>query len=217
MISRPLYGFFAARCAFVDEVFERALRAGTRQIVFLGAGYDTRALRFSADLGATRLFEVDAPSTQGRKQAVLSSSGVAVPPQLRFVAVNFKTDDFVERLVEAGYDAAVATLFIWEGVTYYLTQDTVERTLAQLHARSSPDSALAFDYMTAPTDSVNAGEPFLSFIEPQALPGWLERLGFRVREHLDAAQMADRYLTLRDGTLAEKPFSKIRFAYAERE
>lgn len=216
-ISRALYGFFAARCAFVDEVFERALRAGTRQIVFLGAGYDTRALRFSADLGATRLFEVDAPSTQGRKRAVLDASGVSVPPQVRFVAVNFKTDDLVSRLVESGYDEAVATLFIWEGVTYYLTQDTVERTLAQLHAHSAPGSTLALDYMVAKVDSGNAGEPFLSFVEPQALPGWMESFGFRVREHLDAARMTERYLTLADGTAAEKPFPKIHFVYAARD
>jgi methyltransferase (TIGR00027 family) len=215
-ISRALYGFFAARCAFVDEVFQRALTAGVRQIVFLGAGYDTRALRFSADLGDARIFEVDAPSTQGRKQAVLRASGVAVPPQVRFVAVNFKTDDFVERLVAAGYDEAVATLFIWEGVTYYLTQETVDQTLAELHARSAPGSALALDYMTTKSDSVNAGEPFLSFVEPKALPGWLAGFGFSVREHLDAAQMVERYLTLRDGSIAEKPFSKIRFVYAER-
>ncbi len=215
-ISRPLYGFFAARCAFVDEVFRCALAKGLRQIVLLGAGYDTRALRFAADLGSALLFEVDAPSTQGRKRAVLRARGVAIPSQVRFVAVDFTTDDFVERLLEAGYDAAAATLFIWEGVTYYLTQETLERTLAQLHVHSAPGSALALDYMTAKADSLNAGEPFLSFIEPQALPGWLESFGFRVREHLDAADMAERYLTLRDGTVAEKPFSMIRFVYAER-
>jgi predicted enzyme related to lactoylglutathione lyase len=63
-ISRPLYGFFAARSAFVDEVFQGALAAGTRQIVLLGAGYDTRALRFAADLGPTRVFEtVDSRSS----------------------------------------------------------------------------------------------------------------------------------------------------------
>ncbi len=73
------------------------------------------------------------------------------------------------------------------------------------------------DYMAAKTESVNAGEPFLFFVEPEALPDWLGRFGFRLRDHLDAAQMAARYLTLRHGTVAEKPFSKIRLAYAERD
>lgn len=216
-ISRPLYGFFAARCAFVDEVFQQALGAGVRQIVFLGAGYDTRALRFASSLGDACLFEVDAPSTQGRKQAVLREAGLAVPPQVRYVAVNFETDDFIARLVDAGYDEAVATLFVWEGVTYYLTLETVERTLAQLHTHSTPGTALVLDYMTGKADSLNAGEPFLSFVEPEALPGWMAGFGFCVRQHLDDARMAERFLTLGDGTIAEKPFSKIRFVYAERD
>jgi methyltransferase (TIGR00027 family) len=216
-ISPPLYGFFAARSAFVDEAFQRALRAGTPQIVFLGAGYDTRALRFAADLGSTRVFEVDVTSTQARKRALLRSSGTAVPPQVHFVAVNFKTDDFVRCLTVAGYDPSLASLLIWEGVTYYLPQDVVDQTLAAVRDHSAPGSALALDYMTTRLESVSSGEPFLSYMDPEAVPGWMARFGFRVRHDLDAAQMAERYLTLRDGTVAERPFPAIRLAYAERE
>ena len=214
-ISRPLYGFFAARCAFVDEAFQGALTARIPQIVLLGAGYDTRALRFAADLGATRVFEADVPSTQTRKQALLRSSGTAVPPQVSYVAVNFKTDDVMQCLTAAGYDASLQTLFIWEGVTYYLPQEAVERTLELVQNHSAAGSTLALDYMTTKIESVNSGEPFLSFMDPEALPGWIARFGFRVREHLDA-QMAERYLTMRDGTVAERPFAAIRLVCAER-
>ncbi len=215
-ISRLLYGFFAARSAFIDEAFQRALAAGTPQVVFLGAGYDTRALRFAANLRTTRIFEVDAPSTQARKQERLRASGVTVPSQVRFVAVNFKTDDFTQRLLDAGYDESLAALFVWEGVTYYLPREVVERTLTLLHEHSAPGSALALDYMTTKVESVNAGEPFLSFMDPETMPDWLAHFGFSVREHVDAAQMTQRYLTLRDGTVAEKPLSMIRLVYAER-
>jgi methyltransferase (TIGR00027 family) len=215
-ISRPLYGYFAARSAFIDEAFVRALRQGMRQIVLLGAGYDTRALRFAAELGGTRIFEVDAPSTQGRKLALLATHGTAAPAQVCFVAVNFKSDDFSKRLRAAGYDETLATLFIWEGVTYYLPREAVEQTLALVHRHSAPGSAVVLDYMTMKLESINAGEPFLSFVEPEALPGWLEQLGFRVVDHLDATEMASRYLTLRDGLLAEKPLSRLRLVFAER-
>lgn len=215
-ISRPLYGFFAARCAFVDEAFQGALTAGTPQIVLLGAGYDTRALRFAADLGATRVFEADVPSTQTRKQALLRSSGTAVPPQVSYVAVNFKTEDVLQCLTAAGYDASLQALFIWEGVTYYLPQEAVERTLELVQNHSAAGSTLALDYMTTRLESVSSGEPFLSFMDPEALPGWIARFGFRVREHLDAQRMAERYLTLRDGTVAERPFAAIRLVCADR-
>jgi methyltransferase (TIGR00027 family) len=216
-ISRPLYGFFAARSAFVDEAFERALRAGTPQIVFLGAGYDTRALRFSAALGETRVFEADVPTTQARKQALLRANGTAVPEQVRFVAVNFKTDDLFGCLAAAGYDSSRAALFIWEGVTYYLPQEVVDRTVAAVRDHAAAGGALALDYMTSRVESVTPGEPFLSFMESDSVPDWLGRFGFRVCQHLDSARMAERYLTLGDGTVAERPFPAIRLVYAERE
>jgi methyltransferase (TIGR00027 family) len=214
-ISRPLYGYFAARSGFFDDAFTRALRAQVPQIVLLGAGYDTRALRFQADLGTTQIFELDAPSTQGRKLEILRSSRTRVPPQVHFVGTNFKTDDLVERLQNHGYDPSLTTLFIWEGVTYYLPQETVDRTLELIRGHSASGSGIAFDYMTTKLDSINAGEPFLSWMAPTEMPGYLQRLGFRLIEHLDGPEMAKRYLTLADGTVAEKPLSAVQLVYGE--
>jgi methyltransferase (TIGR00027 family) len=214
-LSRPLYGFFAARAAFMDEAFERALRTGLSQIVFLGAGYDTRALRLASSLGETRVFEVDAPSTQSRKRALLASGNIRLPAQLCFVTVNFKTDRFVDRLIDAGYDRTRPSLFIWEGVTYYLSQETVDRTLALLHTYSAGGSELVLDYAATKLETVNAGEPFLSFMDPESVPGWLARFGYRVKDHVDAGQMVERYLTLPDGSVAERPFARIRLLCAE--
>jgi methyltransferase (TIGR00027 family) len=214
-ISRPLYGYFAARSRFIDEAFLRALRAGIPQIVLLGAGFDTRALRFQADLGTTRVFELDAPSTQGRKLELLRSSGTAVPSQVRFVSINFKTGDLMRRLREAGHDSALPTLFIWEGVVYYLPQETVDQTLDLLSKHCAPGSAIAFDYMTEKLESISAGEPMLSWMAPAEMPGYLQRHGFRLIDDLGGPEMARRYLTLNGGTPAEKPLATIRLAYAE--
>ncbi len=216
-VSRPLYGFLSARSAFIDEVFLRALRAGTPQIVLLGAGYDTRALRFQAELRSTRIFEVDAPPTQRRKIEFLKASGTMVLDQVRYVSVNFKTDDLVERLKSEGFNQNVATLFIWEGVTYYLTQIAVDRTLKLLRGLSGAGSSIVFDYMTAKLESINSGEPFLSWMAPGDVPGWLQQHGFRLVEDLDADQMARRFLMLPDGTLTERPLSSIHLALAELE
>jgi methyltransferase (TIGR00027 family) len=214
-LSRPLYGFLMARTVFIDDAFRSALRAGLSQIVFLGAGYDTRALRFAGDLGETRVFEVDAPSTQSRKRALLAARNVPCPSQLRFVAVNFKTDSLADRLSDAGYDRTRATLFIWEGVTYYLSQESVDGTLAFLHSHAAEGSRLVLDYAVTKLETVHAGEPFLSFIDPETVPAWLDRFGFRLEDHVDAEQMVKRYLTLRDGSVAERPFAKIHLLGAE--
>jgi methyltransferase (TIGR00027 family) len=216
MISRPLYGYFIARSAFIDEAFARAIQRQMPQIVFLGAGYDTRAMRYQNVVGATRIFEVDAVSTQNRKKSLFHSMNIPIPPQVTFIGMNFRTESLIEKLKEAGFNRSMTTLFIWEGVTYYLPQETIDRTLELLRDNSASGSGLCFDYAAKRLDSINAGEPFLSWMNPATVQNYLEQYGFRLIAHLDAAEMSARYLVLEDGTLAEKPFSALRLVYAER-
>jgi methyltransferase (TIGR00027 family) len=216
MISRPLYGYFIARSAFIDEAFVRAIKSQMTQIVFLGAGYDTRALRFQDVVRTTRIFEVDAVSTQNRKKELFRSTNTPIPPQVKFIGMNFKTENLGEKLKEAGFDHSRASLFIWEGVTYYLSQETMDQMLELLRDNSAQGSGLCFDYATRKLDSINAGEPFLSWMDPATVQNYLERYEFRIVEHLDTAEMSIRYLVLEDGTSVEKPFAALRLVYAER-
>lgn len=57
----------------------QALRENLPQVVFLGAGYDSRPYRFQDLLRNTRIFELDIASTQQRKRQVLERAGVAIP------------------------------------------------------------------------------------------------------------------------------------------
>src|SRR5262249_26249145 len=105
------------RTRFIDERLEAAVRDGTRQLVILGAGFDSRAYRLGDFLRETRVFEVDRPATQERKIARVHEA-VGTPPQnLQYVAVDFRHDDLGAKLTEAGYLPDQKTFFIWEGVT----------------------------------------------------------------------------------------------------
>ncbi len=53
-----------ARTRFIDDCLKEAINAGIRQLVILGAGYDTRALRFEALKDGVMVFELDHPATQ---------------------------------------------------------------------------------------------------------------------------------------------------------
>src|SRR5208283_432495 len=114
------YGYIIARTVFFDQIVEQALRDNIPQIVFLGAGYDSRPYRFKDLIKETRLFEVDANSTQQSKMELLHKANISIPEQLTFVSVNFNTDDLKECLFKTGYDNNKKTLFICEGVTCYL-------------------------------------------------------------------------------------------------
>lgn len=134
----------SARVTFVDAAVERYL-ATIDQFVILGAGFDTRAFRLPRP-GRVRCFEVDTPQTQATKRRVLREAGIAATG-VTFVAADFATEDWLARLVEAGFDPRRPAVYLWEGVTMYLDRPAVEGTLRTV-AGAAAGSVLVFDYFT---------------------------------------------------------------------
>lgn len=134
----------SARQTFFDQVVERRL-AGIDQLVILGAGFDTRAYRLPADT-RVRAFEVDVPQTQALKRTLLEQAGIDATG-VTFVAADFEQDDWLAKLVDAGFDSSAPALFLWEGVIMYLERAAVEETLRKI-AGTAPGSLVAFDYFT---------------------------------------------------------------------
>lgn len=211
------YEFFIARTAYIDDVMAQALRENIPQIVLLGAGYDTRACRLSDLIQDTRIFELDTPVTQGHKRSLLAKAQVAEPDQLTYIALDFTREDIADRLVEAGYARDRRTLFIWEGVTYYLPPQTVEATFDFVRRNSPAGSVLCFDYMLAASDlahrfgavqsrqmmlTMYTDEPLCFDLDQGHVAEFLTERGFALVEHVTTAMMQERYLTLPDGTLA---------------
>ncbi len=100
----------SARTAFFDSVVQRHL-ANIDQLVILGAGFDTRAFRSPNE--RIRVFEVDAPKTQAVKREVLAKTGIDAS-RITFVAADFERDDWLARLVAAGFDPARLTSSCWK-------------------------------------------------------------------------------------------------------
>jgi methyltransferase (TIGR00027 family) len=140
-------GFLAARERFIDEYLQACLEAGIRQLVLLGAGYDSRAYRFEGLKNGVKVFEVDHPATQALKVDRLKGILGALPGYVVFVDIDFNRQSLERRLIECGYDPVLATLFIWQGVTYYLTPEAVDNTLAFVAQKSGPGSSIVFDYI----------------------------------------------------------------------
>jgi methyltransferase (TIGR00027 family) len=62
-----------------------------------------------------------------------------------FVTVDFSTEDLFEKLAASGYDPSKKTLFLWEGVTLYLSEEAVRDTMAKVKTRAAPGSVLLAD------------------------------------------------------------------------
>ena len=144
-------GFLLARTRYMDDVLlaeaAGSLDGRIDQLVILGAGYDARAYRFSDALGErVAVFEVDHPATQQVKIARLNQVLKPLPANVVFVPVDFNKDSLGERLAACGYNKSGKTLFIWEGVVYYLEAAAVDATLAFIARHSGPGSKVVFDY-----------------------------------------------------------------------
>ncbi|HET9620726.1 MAG TPA: SAM-dependent methyltransferase [Kofleriaceae bacterium] len=138
--------WLALRVAYLDRLVGAAVdRLGARQIVILGAGYDTRAARLPR--AGVRFFEVDHPATQAEKRGRLAAlDGYPMHAQT-FVACDFEHDDPIERLIDAGLSPREPSLVLWEGVVPYLSEAAVRATATRLAHGLDPRSLVAFDYL----------------------------------------------------------------------
>ena len=139
-------GFLVARERYIDDYLQASLDDGLEQLVILGAGYDSRAYRFD-QLKDRHVFEVDHAATQQAKIVKLTRILSELPRHVVFVPIDFETQTLEQRLLECGYSERKKTLFIWQGVTQYLTQEAVDSTLAFVANHSGPGSSIIFDYM----------------------------------------------------------------------
>jgi methyltransferase (TIGR00027 family) len=140
--------FTAARSRIAEDALSRAVERGVRQIVILGAGLDTFALRNPHSARQIRIYEVDHPATQAWKRQRLDEAQIALPPWLILVPVDFERDDVGEKLVAAGILQDSPAFFTWLGVVPYLTRDAIGRTLDYMS--SIQNSEVVFDYVEPP-------------------------------------------------------------------
>jgi methyltransferase (TIGR00027 family) len=104
-----------ARTRLIDEWLCEAVGTGVKQMVLLGAGFDSRAWRLPA-LADASVFEVDHPATSAEKRSRLAGLGADLA-HVRFVPVDFDRQMPADGLVQAGFDPLQRAVVIWDGVT----------------------------------------------------------------------------------------------------
>ena len=183
--------FIVCRCRYFDDYLQECLKSGIAQLVILGAGLDSRAYRDELLQGVVKILEVDHPATQASKIGRVKKVLGEIPTSVTYVPIDF-SDETLDKLLAYGFDPSLKTLFIWEGVTYYLDAEAVDATLAWVHANAIPGSTIIFDYqyMSAPTQAQTrrdylyaaisrlAGERRVFGIEKGQIQDFLERRGF---------------------------------------
>ncbi|HVP22042.1 MAG TPA: SAM-dependent methyltransferase [Anaerolineaceae bacterium] len=216
MFPPGMHEYIFARTKVMDAAFGEALDACFLQIVLLGAGFDTRALRFASRNQGTKIFELDAPTTQQAKLEVLRRKKISLPSELVFVPINFDREEISTALTKAGYQVGQRTLFLCEGVTMYLTAQVVDKTLDYIRSSSAPGSRVVFDYLLAAVirkenryygeqqafDRVaRVGESWIFGLEDGEIGPFLAERGFELIVNYTSVDLEKLFLTEPDGKL----------------
>lgn len=154
---------------YFDDYLDAALIAGCRQVVNLGAGLDTRALRLPA-AREVPFFELDQPAMFAFKERVLSARPgsprrVVVPTDL--------TGEWFADLLAAGFDTDQPTAWLEEGVLAYLSPRHATAVLEAITATSKSGSRLAKTAMPPPRPEDETYQRMRSFVgaSPQTSAG----------------------------------------------
>lgn len=217
--------FLPFRARYAEERIAEAYREGVRQLVVLGAGLDSFALRRPASLGDLRVYEVDHPSTQRWKRNRLSELGDPLPDSLTFVECDFEKSSLTSALHTTAFRRDEPAVVSWLGVVYYLNEDTVRRALLELARLLAPGSSVVLDYQFPMEDLPQryrdiferqsaflkgAGEPQINRYRPDALRAEILAAGFTSAELPEREELERRYFA----PLASKIAMAERFGMA---
>lgn len=195
VLPYPVFSI-CGRCNRGDDEVKAAFQNGFSQVVILGAGNDTRLHRI-APL-PRYVFEIDAERTQQYKMHHLSQK--ILNEDVVFVPVNFEEESWLDKLQNVGGDDVTnrKTLFIWEGVSYYLTNEAIRQTLSYISTFPA-GSRVVFD-VSNPTprqlQNLNSvfrlfGEKWQSVFDESSLRNLLKEFNIEMDgEPLDAAAKA---------------------------
>ncbi len=230
-IPRGMYEYVIARTKYMDAVYQQAISDHLDQIILLGAGFDTRAIRFPVDDGHTQIYEFDSFHTQQTKLNLYRQNHIPLPTGITFEAVDFVRESLAERLAAIGFPKNKRCLFLMEGVSMYLEPAAIHQTFLTLTQVAGSQSRIAFDYiyldvlrregrhygeteiMTA-VSGVNEAWQF--GIEQGKVEQFLSQYGWRLVNHMSAKEMEANYFTDEDGRTIHPVNDTHCFATAEK-
>lgn len=137
--------YVVVRTRFFDDFLLRASRgAGARQVVLLAAGMDARAFRLGWPPG-TRLYELDRPEVLEVKDEILARAGARPTCERRAIGADLRNPSWFEALSNAGYEAREPSVWLMEGLLFYMTEAAVRALLDDAGALAAPRSRLGAD------------------------------------------------------------------------
>jgi methyltransferase (TIGR00027 family) len=203
----------ALRKKHIEHLLHASLEEGFRQVVILGGGLDSLALRLHRKFPWVEFIELDHPATQQVKQEVIRSRRLA-GENLRLLPLDF-TRQTLEQCLAAypGYARNGKTVFLCEGVLMYLEAKEVDDIFAFVRKQEGEALRFIFTFMepdkSGKTNFRNSTrlvrlwlswrkEPFKWGLPRDKMKSFLEARGFSLREITTPEKFRELYLQQHD-------------------
>lgn len=225
IIYKKIPGAFSsgiARTKYIDDLLEQSVKAGVKQVIILGAGFDTRALRLPF-LQDVPVIEIDHPNTARMKMHKVQEQLKKLPEHVRYFQIDFNQQNIHELAAEKNIDFSIPTTIIWEGVTNYLSAEAIDTTFAFVK-KFIAGSYVIFTYvhkdvLDRPSNFYGA-EKLLSDLDaleekwtfgfyPEELQSYLSPFNIQLFEDAGAAEYRSKYMPDRN----EKGYEFYRVAF----
>jgi methyltransferase (TIGR00027 family) len=176
---------------FDDYVLDSCRRLGVRQVVLAAAGLDTRAFRLDWPPG-TRLYEMDLPEVLNSKEDVIGHAGATPNCERLTVGVDLQEATWPEALVAHGYRPERQSVWLIEGLLYYLSRPAVHGLLENVRSLTAVDSLLGLDVMNRGLFFSPVAWPMQAALARRGAPG---RFGTNEPETLMARHGFEAHVT----------------------
>ena len=138
--------FVTHRTRWLDQVTRQAIsERGIRQVVVIASGYSTYAYRILDP--NVKFFEIDLPKSIDVKKALVNQLNLPSKGGVHFIAADLSQVSLEKALGGTAFDPKEKSLYLIEGLTYYLPREALDLLLQSISAISRPGSMLAFDYL----------------------------------------------------------------------
>lgn len=197
---------YGLRKRFIEDETRAAIAAGARQVLVVGAGFDTLCVRLARELPDVLFVETDHPRTHAKKAEALAALGA--PANLQLAPLDLEERSLTEVVEATGWQSALPCVVVAEAVFMYLEEVDVARFVDEVHDLVGPGSRLVFTYI--PSDEAGrrnlgkrpdlltrsmklVGEPLRWAATPRRLAELLEGAGFALDQPDGGVDLGARY------------------------
>ena len=171
-VGQPGYDvYITMRKLLIRELIKAAVDRGVQQVCILAGGFDYRALFAAHEFPEVQFFELDRGNTREIKMQALQEllprdaqvedweNGTRrINHNLTYVNCDLAKQPLADALQQNGYDPAIPSLIVAEGLTMYLTEDAVRGLLQSFQEILKEPDEVLISFMTQESDNSKVGE-----------------------------------------------------------